>query len=200
MAINISKILPEFLQKHQGQKFTARQMADWIFETYPSECQEKKKNSSFIKTDAELLNQIVAEIGSQRPGIQKKNPQIKTTEGRPRHYYWTEKTESTEVSEAEQSKQAVSAAPIGVQSLVEANLYGLLTTYLWSEFNVHSMRIDEKKSSNKHGPKGNKWLYPDLVAMEDLTASWHQEIKGVVNEYADKKTKLWSFEVKLLLM
>jgi hypothetical protein len=35
--------------------------------------------------------------------------------------------------------------------------------------------------------------------MEDLTADWHQEIKQVVKEYADQKTKLWSFEVKLLL-
>jgi hypothetical protein len=35
--------------------------------------------------------------------------------------------------------------------------------------------------------------------MEDLTADWHQEVKGVVKEYADKKTKLWSSEVKMLL-
>ena len=35
--------------------------------------------------------------------------------------------------------------------------------------------------------------------MEDLTFDWHKEIKDVVKEYADKKTKLWSFEVKILL-
>ena len=35
--------------------------------------------------------------------------------------------------------------------------------------------------------------------MEDLTADWPQEIKGVVKEYADTKTKLWPLEVKILL-
>lgn len=61
------------------------------------------------------------------------------------------------------------------------------------------MRIDERKSSNKKEPQGNKWLYPDVVGMEDLTADWHQEVKNLVKEYPDRKAKLWSFEVKLLL-
>jgi hypothetical protein len=70
---------------------------------------------------------------------------------------------------------------------------------LWSLDGIYTKRIDEKKSANTQGPKGNKWLHPDVVGMEDLTADWHQEIKGVVKEYANKKTKLWSFEVKMLL-
>lgn len=65
-------------------------MAQWIFENFPAECQEKKANSTFIKSDADLVQQIVAEISSQRPALQKRNPQVKTTEGRPRQYYWTE--------------------------------------------------------------------------------------------------------------
>ena len=32
--------------------------------------------------------------------------------------------------------------------------------------------------------------------MEDLSRDWHNEIKHCVREYSDKKTKLWSFEVK----
>lgn len=75
----------------------------------------------------------------------------------------------------------------------------MLSSYLWAEFGVYSKRIDEKRSSNKRGPNGNRWLYPDLVGMEDLGADWHQEVKDCVNQYSDKRTKLWSFEVKLLI-
>lgn len=43
------------------------------------------------------------------------------------------------------------------------------------------------------------WFYPDLVGMEDLSGDWHREIKDCVQKYADKKTKLWLFEVKILI-
>jgi hypothetical protein len=120
------------------------------------------------------------------------------TEGRPRQYYWTAKTAQTEVIEAEGAASKIQLTA-GRSVLKEADFYPLLSEYLWSELRIYSKRIDEKKSSNSQGPRGNKWLYPDLVGMEDLTADWHGEIKGVVKEYADKKTKLWSFEVKILL-
>jgi hypothetical protein len=93
------------------------------------------------------------------------------------------------------------AAPVGKEEakIGEHGLYPLLASYLWAEFEVYSKRIDEKRSSNKRGPNGNRWLYPDLVGMEDLGADWHQEVKDCVNQYSDKRTKLWSFEVKLLI-
>lgn len=101
MGLNLAKTVVDFLAERTEQKFTARQMAQWIFETFPAECQEKKANSYFIKNDADLVQQIVAEIGSQRPALQKRNPQVKTTEGRPRQYYWTAKTDQAEVNELE---------------------------------------------------------------------------------------------------
>lgn len=198
MGLNLAKTVVDFLASRPEQKFTARQMAQWIFEEYPAECEQKKINSTFIKNDADLVQQIVAEIGSQRPALQKRNPQVKTTEGRPRQYYWTAKTDQAEVDEVE-TEGAEPKLVSGGASLKESDLYPVVSEYLWSEFSIYSKRVDEKKSSNKQGPKGNKWLYPDLVGMEDLTADWHQEIKGAVKEYADKKTKLWSFEVKILL-
>ena len=63
----------------------------------------------------------------------------------------------------------------------------------------YSKRIDEKRSKNKRGPNGNKWLYPDIVALENLSTDWNREVKDCVQHYADKKTKLWSFEVKILI-
>ena len=202
MSLNLAKTLVAFLAEHAEQKFTARDIAQWIFENYPAECREKKTASTVIKTDADLVQQIVAEIGSQRPALQKRNSQLRTTEGRPRHYYWTTKSDDVEVAEAEEVdlRKGAEAAPfVDTGSLIESDLYPVLSEYLWSELSVYSKRIDEKRSSNRRGPKGNKWLYPDVVGMEDLTADWHPEVKNVVKEYADKKTRLWSFEVKLTL-
>ncbi len=198
MALDLRNKVLEFLKEHPEQKYTARQIAEWIFERFPEDCQAKKNSSKFITSDAELIQQLVAEIASQRPQIQKKHPEIKTTGGRPRRYYYSEKSDSDEIDDAETTGASVSAdAP--TQKLTEHDLYPLLSHYLWSEFGIYSKRIDEKRSSNKRGPNGNRWLYPDLVGMEDLGADWHRIVRDCVQQYSDKRTKLWSFEVKLLI-
>jgi hypothetical protein len=198
MALNLGKAVLDFLTAHPDEKFSARQIAEWIFATFPEECQAKKANSQALDTDTDLLQQLVAEIGSQRPRLQKKHPNLKTTEGRPRKYYFSEKSDSAEVAAVE---SVGVASPVGKDEakIGEHGLYPLLAGYLWAEFGVYSKRIDEKRSSNKRGPNGNRWLYPDLVGMEDLGSEWHQEVKDCVNQYSDKRTKLWSFEVKLLI-
>jgi len=196
--LNLSKAMLGFLKERAEEKFTARQIAEWVFATYPDECQAKKASSKFITDDAGLVQQLVAEISSQRPALQKRHPELKTTEGRPRKYYYSEKSDSAEVAAAE-AGQAVPAADAGAGKLGEHALYPMLSQYLWEEFGVYSKRIDEKKSSNKRGPNGNRWLYPDVVGMEDLGAEWHQEVRDCVNQYADKRTRLWSFEAKLLI-
>jgi hypothetical protein len=123
---------------------------------------------------------------------------LKTTEGRPRKYYFSEKSDIAEVAAAE-SVVAASTNDCSDTKLGEHALYPLLSLYLWEEFGVYSKRVDEKRSSNKRGPNGNRWLYPDVVGMEDLGADWHQEVRDCVNQYSDKRTKLWSFEAKLLI-
>lgn len=202
MALNIPQTVTDFLLKHPEQKFTAKDMAIWIFETYPEECRQKKKRSTAtvipIDNDDALVQQIAAEIGAMRPRIQKKHPNIKTTEGRPRKYYYTEASDSAEVDRAETQAEgpAISDQPVALR---EHDLYPLLADFLTSELSVFAKRIDERRSTNSRGPGGNKWLYPDLVGMEDLSADWNREIKDCVQQYADKKTKLWSFEVKILI-
>lgn len=196
--LNLGKTVLAFLKERQEEKLTARQIAEWIFATFPDECQAKKQNSQYVSTDTELVQQLVAEISSQRPRLQKRHPELKTTEGRPRKYYYSEKSDIAEVAAAESAVVAPTAntndAKIG-----EHALYPLLSLYLWEEFGVYSKRVDEKRSSNKRGPNGNRWLYPDVVGMEDLGAEWHQEVRDCVNQYSDKRTKLWSFEAKLLI-
>ncbi|UNE53427.1 COG2958 family protein [Bartonella machadoae] len=130
--------------------------------------------------------------------MQKRYPEIKTTEGRPRQYYFTQLTDKDEIDEVEKSI-VCSASKINDLSVREHDLYPLLSQFLWTELEVYSKRIDEKRSRNKHGNGGNKWLYPDVVGLQDLSNEWHPEIKDCVLQYFDKKTKLWSFEVKILI-
>lgn len=196
--LNLGKAVVDFLSANPEKKYTARQVAEWVCTEFPEECRAKRDSSRVLETDEELLQQLVAEIGSQRPRLQKKHPNLKTTEGRPRKYYFSEKTDSAEVDAAENPH--VPAFDItGGTRIEERYLYPMLSAYLWAEFGVYAKRIDEKRSSNKRGPNGNRWLYPDVVGMEDLGAEWHSEVRNCVSEYADKRTKLWSFEVKLLL-
>lgn len=202
MTLNLSERVKEFLEQNPEKRFTAREIAGWIYETYPELCRNKINRSTAtvnpIDSENALLQQIVAEIGSQRPRLQKRHPQIKTTEGRPRKYYYTHKTDASEVIEANITETSVLPSPVN-SNLSEHALYPKLSDFLWSELNIYSKRIDEKRSRNTRGPGGNKWLYPDLVGMENLSGEWHQEIKDCVKQYADKKTKLWSFEVKILI-
>jgi len=196
--LNLSQAVIGYLRDNAEHKFTARQIAEWIFETFPEECQAKKARSEYLSSDEELLQQLVAEISSQRPRLQKKHPELKTTEGRPRKYYYSKKSDIDEVVAAE-SNNAVSGVDVNDTKRCEHGLYPKLSRYLWEEFEVYSKRIDEKRSSNKRGRNGNRWLYPDLVGMEDLGGDWHREVRDCVTQYSDKRTKLWSFEVKRLI-
>ena len=180
----------EFLQQNPEQEFTAQEIANWIFKTYPDDCREKQERSAVLDDETALLRQIAAEIG---PPL-RDHPKIKTTEGRPRKYYFTESTDSAEIDQAEISETSLAS------KIKEHDLYPILEEFLWSELGIYSRRIDEKRSTNSRGPDGNKWLYPDLVGMEVLISDdWHPEIKLCVEQYGYKKTKLWSFEVKVLI-
>jgi hypothetical protein len=202
MTLKLINIVAEFLHQRQEQKFTAREIASWILETYPDECIQKQKRSKAtvnpIDNKTALLQQIVAEIGSSRPRLQKSYRQVKITEGRPRKYYFTVSTDNAEINRAESHKDST-VSKIKGNNLREDDLYPILAQFLLSELEIISKRIDEKRSRNSCGSGGNKWLYPDLVGVEDLSSEWHLEIKECVKQYANKKTKLWSFEVKILI-
>jgi hypothetical protein len=107
----------------------------------------------------------------------------------------------SDVAEVAAAKGTATTATVNAdgKAIGERAMYPLLLLYLWKEFGVYSKRIDEKRSSNKRGPNGNRWLYPDVVGMDDLGAEWHQEVRDCVNQYSDKRTKLWSFKAKLLV-
>jgi len=202
MSLNLGKRTIEYLQQHPQNQYTAREIAEWMFANYPQECQEKKAGSQRAMTDAQLVQQLVAEICSQRARLETKYPALKTTEGRPRRFYYSEQSDSAEAAQAEaaeEDSQAERPQAAGPRVPGEHKLYPVLCTYLWTELQVLGKRIDEKRSSNLRGPRGNQWLYPDVVGLEDLGTQWHREVRECVAQVADRRTRLWSFEVKMLI-
>jgi hypothetical protein len=197
VALNLGKSVVDFLTERPEEKFSARQIAEWIVATFPEKCHAKKASSQALETDADLLQQLVAEIGSQRPRLQKKHPGLKTTEGRPRKYYLSEKSDSAAVAAVENTGVTV---PVGKEEtrIGEHGLYPLLASYLWAEFGVYSKRVDEKRSSNKRGPHGNRWLYPDLVGMEDLSADPVDSLFGSKVQSDSWSTSVFSLKVASL--
>ena len=194
----------EYLKNNAGRKFTAQQIAEWMFETYPDECKEKGRRNNWNLDKAALVQHLVTVIGRNRRHIIRKNyPRIKITADSPSKYYYSTQSDEDEVAQAEAGQDAASAAPDSVspassQRLYERDLYPMLMQYLQGD-DVFSMRIEENTSSNRRGENGNQWLHPDIVGMEDLGADWDREVRDCVHEYFDKRTRLWSFEVKLLL-
>lgn len=61
MALNLSKAVVGYLQARPEEKFTARQIAEWVFATFPVECQEKRANSrgDYLKSDADLCSSLL---------------------------------------------------------------------------------------------------------------------------------------------
>lgn len=193
--LNLSQHVADYLKEHSGEKFTARQLAEWIFGAFPAECQAKKAKSRFIDDDSGLIQQLVAEISARYPQLQKRHPELKTTEGRPRRYYHTTLSEQAEVAAAE-AGQGSGATCTQSPRPDEHALYPLLAQYLHAEFGLHTMRIDEKRASNRNGPSGNHWLYPDMASLENLGNEWTREVSDCAEECAARRCRLWSFEVK----
>ncbi len=81
MSLNLTKTVTAFLAERPDQKFTARQIAEWVFENFPEECQDKKDRSLSLGSDDELLQQLVREITAQHSRILKKTPPFEPPRG-----------------------------------------------------------------------------------------------------------------------
>lgn len=201
MALKLKQRVFELLQAHPDERFKAREIAEWIHQNYPRETHDKMERSSFISDEGTLLNQLVAEIGANRPQWQKRHAELRTTDGRPRRFYWATKTESEEVEAAERSELSSGEPLIDqyVESFAERDLYPMLVQFLKSEFQAEGFRIEESRGSNRRGAGGNKWLYPDVVAVEALTMGLNKEVIEALKGSGDQRARLYSFEAKKLL-
>lgn len=197
MEFNRNKAIIGFLKANEEQKFTPIQIAKWLVKTYPEEVkkkEERSKNETLNNINDPLEKaEVMLEILSGEmhknwfQGIQNQEPNIKK-EDYPRRYYYTKETKQIEMEYTEKKP-----------NIKEKEIYPKLLDFLLQEFGVHSKIINDKCSSNYKGTNGNKWLHPDLVGMEDLTKDWALAIKDCVQQFADKKAKLWSFEVKVVI-
>lgn len=198
--IPLIKAIVACLKSANGTQLTAREIGSWIVQNYPSEAQSKLERSSGLHSDADLLQQVVREIGARRPDLQKKHPEIRNSEDKPRKYWWSKipvtLNNIVQLGISGTIDEELKDTKVG---LSEADTYPLLVEYLGIELGLYSKRVDDKKSSNRSGPKGNHWLFPDLVSMEDLSKNWSQDVKDCVAQIGAQKFRLWSFEVKLIV-
>ncbi len=207
MRFSIQNFVREMLRQEPETRFTARQIAEWIIENFPEAVEDKRQRSRARKTPLDtnhaMLQQIIAEIGAQRPNLEAKFSNLRTTEGRPRKYFWTTKSIEAEASDVAEIDTVISSSVLALRDetsrFSEHDLYPILSEYLFNELGIHSKRVDERKSRNLRGKGGNKWLFPDLVGMEDLSKNWSRETLETAREYQNKRSKLWSFEVKLIV-
>ncbi len=198
LSLTLTKMVINVLKEKPGSKLTSRDIAKRIVEKYKdtSALKNKRKNPRF-NSDLDFINQIQAEIGSNRKRIKSEN-HIKVEEQiRPKLYIY-EETKNESNKEAIETK-INDVNEIEEKSLSELNLYPLLGEYLKNEEQVLTMRIDESKSKNNRGPSGNKWLHPDLVGIKILDKSWEIPIKDCIKEAGDNKLSVFSYEVKITI-
>lgn len=188
MAQSLSKLVISVLKNHPDKIFTAKEIAVFLWQNNKDEFVEKRKNPRF-SSDEDLINQITAEIGSQKNSILKDPNVVIQDQARPKEYKYINAGNKTGVD---------SVANILVSdSLKEKDLYPILSEYLLTDCNILSKRIDEQKSKNNRGLNGNMWLHPDIVGIEPLDSNWHSLIKGCVKGSGSNKLKIYSYEVKI---
>lgn len=185
-----------FLKEEQPTRYTAKRIAEAIITKYPEDYVKKRANDRF-SSDDDLIAQVAAEIGAQKDGIKKIEPNISWQDKpRPRVYFYdTNFSEETEAVEDEEIVEEVVTSSSS-KSLTEHELYPVLVDYLKSELKLYCMRIDERRSKNSRGNGGNQWLHPDIVAMQTVDKEWHEFVRSCVQQGAGQSVRLWSFEVK----
>lgn len=177
-----------FLKQNPQEKFTARQIAEAITAQYPDDYQDKEAKFADEKA---FIQQVRAEIGAHKEGILKICPEIQMQDKpRPRQFWY----ETDAVSEMENVLLANHTEKIS-----EHDLYPKLMQFLAQEWDLYCLRIDEKRSKNNRGSKGNQWLHPDIVAMQTMDKQWAEDIRQCVKLGSGQNAALWSFEVKLVL-
>jgi hypothetical protein len=204
---NLSQVqrVIEFLKKHKGQKFTTKQIAEAIVRLYPEDYEEKRDNKRF-GNEKEFISQVQAEIGASKNNIIKKDVHICCQDKPSPRVYWYNPEKVDDLSyqsfispnngdselEEESEVQSISSSAI----LSEYELYPLLIDFLKTEYKLYCQRIDEKRSKNQRGLRGNQWLHPDIVAMQAIDKEWHELVRTCVQQGEGRRVRLWSFEVK----
>ncbi|MDM8554662.1 hypothetical protein QUF75_08045 [Desulfococcaceae bacterium HSG7] len=191
-----SQKVVNFLKDNPMQQFNAREIAEQITEIYAEDYLKKRQNPRF-KDKKAFLQQIVAEIGSQKDQILKVNKHIAWQDKpRPRVYWYDPQNITENPIQPDEEDEAEKNVSVSTNSFSEHELYPVLIDYLKSERSLYCQRIDEKRSKNSYGSGGNQWLHPDIVAMQTVDKEWNELIRACVKHGSGQSVRLWSFEVK----
>ena len=197
-----------FFEKNSDQQATSRQIAEWIIEEYPDDCDQKMANSNNKRTidnNKKLAGQISSEINgshTRAPHIllRKGLERVKIEDDRGKHVWVFRRTKSTPNTKTinfNSSSQTINTNPKPKtnKKIDEEDMYDPLIKFLSSKHGIRCKRI-EHRNAKKRGRGGDMWLYPDLVGLEDLSGDWSSRVRECVKLYSDKMSKLWSFELK----
>ncbi|MCP4214400.1 MAG: HrgA protein [bacterium] len=147
----------------------------------------------------DFITQVAAEIGAQKANIIKNDSNVLWQDKpRPRVYWYPADSADTEPIIREDSNTG-DTTPGSSEKILEKELYPILMDFLKSEKNLHCKRINESSSSNSRGKGGNKWLHPDIVALEAVNEQWNSLVKQCATHDSVQRVRLWSFEVKIEL-
>ena len=194
-AFNLKSKVVAILKENAGQRLNSREIATLILTRYPIDCANKKERSAVLRTDGALIGQISAEIGSIWRTIVDSNDNIQFIEVRPRQFYWEIENNANEIETVPEAYQK-NLEPTKNVPFTEHDLYPILGSVVFNEMRCYSMRIDEKAGSNSNGPRGNHWLYPDIVGMIPLSEKWNKEVSTLADSIATDRVHLVSFEIK----
>jgi len=186
MPYNLYMAVEMCLRENRGEARTALEIAWWIIQRFPAECEEKM-NRAVYNTEEALAGQIAREMPKVITKLKSNYPEFTITADRPRKFMLPGVTNQEGVERQE---------PPRGNKRTEKDLYPLLAKYLRS-LGIYPKHIEDRKSSNRRGSGGNKWLFPDVVGMEHLTAEWQSETNKMLKD--EDKIKIWSLEVKLEL-
>ncbi|MCX2782828.1 hypothetical protein OQJ46_07490 [Microbulbifer thermotolerans] len=194
------QMIIETLRANPERRFTARELAQEFIRRYPDELAEKRLNPRY-DTEEKLIAQLAAEMGAWATKAAKKQcPNVATRDKpRPRLYYWESNPQQMADQQSVDEPETEEVLPESNDPsgpLSEHELYPLLIEFLHKEHGLFCQRIDEKTSKNSHGNGGNRWLHPDVVALEPLDKHWDTVVKECVRHGNDSPIRLWSFEVK----
>lgn len=182
MALNLNNTVSTFLKENSSDAFTAREIAQWIWENHQNECIAKIKRTK-LQNSEELINQLRAEIGAHYNQLEKRN--IGRTSDRPRKYYYEQTDLSTKECKTTKRKN----------NQPEHELYPLLAEYC-KTIGINTLRINEKGSKKDKGENFNIWLHPDIVGFEDLTSEFDEDLTQCIIEHRAERSCFYSFEVK----
>src|SRR3546814_15489238 len=88
MSLKLRERVIEMLSSRPDERFTARAIASWICKNYRAEADEKLTVSKSLKSKTELLNQLVAATGANRPACQRKQIGRASCRERERQYVY----------------------------------------------------------------------------------------------------------------